>query len=245
LAAAPLVAVAIACGGGDDDDATPSVTSAASTSAPTEAAKPTEAPPGPATVGNEALSFEGTDGVALKGHLYANSGPKRNVVIIVSDAEQKTWASHAGDFVAKGVAVYTYDVRGVGETGGTRNDAMLDKDLEVAVRLLKSREYVRVYVVGIGDNASTAAFRVAARQELAGVGGLPALGPIDAMPQVTEAKLFLVFDDGGDDVDTMQRAYNAAPQPATQVVVPAPPRPTSDVLSVGAVRQAILDFVSR
>ena len=166
------------------------------------------------------------------------------MVILISESEQTTWASHAADFVAKGVALYTYDVRGVGETGGSKNDAMLDKDLDVAVRLLKSREYVRVYVIGVGEPGSTAAFRVAARQELAGVGGLPALGPLDAMPQVTEPKLFLTFD-GTDTVEPMQRAYSAAPQPATQVVFPRPSSPTTDVLSVGAVKLAILDFVSR
>ena len=195
-------------------------------------------------MGNEALSFEGTDGVALKGHLYANSGPKRNVVVIVSETEQKTWASHAADFVAKGVAVYTYDVRGVGETASSKNDSVLDKDLEVAVRLMKSREYVRVYVIGLGEQGATAAFRVAARQELAGVGGLPAVGPLDAMPQVAEPKLFLAFD-GTDTVEPMQRAYNVAPQPATQVVIPRPSSPTLDVLSVAAVKQAVMDFVSR
>jgi alpha-beta hydrolase superfamily lysophospholipase len=191
------------------------------------------------------LSFEGTDGTALKGHLYANSGPKRNVLILVSDVEQKTWAPHAADFVAKGVAVYTYDVRGVGETGGSKNDTMLDRDLEIAVRLLKSREYVRIYVVGLGENAAAAAFRVAARQELAGVGGLPALGPVDALPQVTEPKLFLVFDSDSGDVQSMQRAYNAAPQPATQVVIPVRSTVPADVLSVSAAKLAILDFVSK
>jgi hypothetical protein len=122
---------------------------------------------------------------------------------------------------------------------------MLDRDLEVAVRMLRSREYVRVYVVGLGENASAAAFRVAARQELAGVGGLPALGPIDAMPQVTEPKLFLVFDSDSDDVETMQRAYSAAPQPGTQVVVPMRSTAPADVLSVSAAKLAILDFVSK
>ena len=166
------------------------------------------------------------------------------MVILISEVEQKTWASHAADFVAKGVAVYTYDVRGVGETGGSKNDSVLDKDLEVAVRLMKSREYVRVYVFGAGANGATAAFRVAARQELAGVGGLPAVGPLDAMPQVSETKLFLAFD-GTDTVEPMQRAYSAAPQPATQVVIPRPSSPTTDVLSVAAVKQAVLDFVAR
>ena len=166
-------------------------------------------------------------------------------MVLVSDTEQKTWASHAGDFVAKGAAVYTYDVRGVGETGGARNSAMLDRDLEVAVRLLKSREYVRVYVIGLGEPGSTTAFRVAARQELAGVGGLPALGPIDTMPQVTEPKLFVVFDNNRADVETMERAFNAAPAPATQAVLPAPTQVPADVLSVATVKAAILGFVSQ
>jgi alpha-beta hydrolase superfamily lysophospholipase len=168
------------------------------------------------------------------------------VVILVSETEQKTWASHAGDFVAKGVAVYTYDVRGTGETSGSKNDAMLDRDLEVAVRLLKSREYARVYVIGVGEPGATAAFRVAARQELAGVGGLPAMGPLDLMPQVTEPKLFMSLENADAGVmQAMQRAYNAAPQPAIQIVIPAVSRPITDLLSVPAVKQAILDFVSK
>jgi hypothetical protein len=86
---------------------------------------------------------------------------------------------------------------------------------------------------------------VAARQELAGVAGLPAVGPIDVMPQVTEAKLFMAFENDEDAVETMRRAYNAAPQPATQVVVPSSSQPPADVMSVPAVKQAILDFVSK
>jgi alpha/beta superfamily hydrolase len=230
-----------------DDEQPVVVTSTTAPAATTDAsAKPT-APTatGNDAVSNEALSFEGADGTTLKGHLYANAGPKRNIAIVVSDQAQKTLATYAGDFVGKGVAVYTYDVRGVGETGGSKNEAQMDKDLEVAVRLIKSREYARIYVVGLGEAEAGAAFRVAARQDLAGVAGLPAVGPVDVMPQVAEAKLFMAFENDEDTVETMQRAYNAAPQPATQVVVPAPAQPPTDMLSVPAVKQAILDFVSK
>jgi hypothetical protein len=65
------------------------------------------------------------------------------------------------------------------------------------------------------------------------------------MANVTEPKLFMVFDTEAGTVERVNRAYQAAPQPAQLVVFPPPQSPAQDVLTLANVKQTILDFVSK
>ena len=194
---------------------------------------------------NESVAFMTDDGVTMRGHLYSAAGPKRKVLVLASTVAQSTWQPYVGELSAAGVALLTFDIRGVAETGGARNDARLAADLELAVRYIKSRDYPQVYLLGVGAPVSTAVFTVAATQDLAGVGGLPAGGNTSQeIAQVAEPKLFMAETSDQQSQQNIDRLMAAAPGFKQKLVFTAD-APSTDVLSVRAVRQAVLEFLAR
>ena len=61
--------------------------------------------------------------------------------------DQKAWTPFARELAARGVDALTFDFRGYGETGGTKDVAKIDRDMESAVRFIRSRDYAQVYVI--------------------------------------------------------------------------------------------------
>jgi hypothetical protein len=171
-------ALILACGGGDDDrDTTGVVTAPGNLTTATATAdgidKPTPAPtpaPGEVSVANEAFSVETPDGIVLKGHLYSPDGPKRQALIIVAPVEQSTWAESTQAFTSEGIAVFTFDMRGYGETGGVEDVGTLIADAQLVTRFVMSREYPLVYLVGIGLEGGAAVTETAGSlDEVSGV----------------------------------------------------------------------------
>jgi esterase/lipase len=203
-----FIAVALlACGGGSDapDDSTDSPDVKVSPASTAAADKPAGEPTPSGAVSDETIRFETADGVTVVGHLYSSGGPKRKVVVLAHEfpKDQKAWTPFARELATKGVDALTFDFRGYGETGGAKDVTKIDRDLESAVRFIRSRDYAQVYVIG-ASMGGTAALKVAARLDLAGVATLSApdafMG-LDArtdVKSVAEAKLFLAArsDDG-------------------------------------------------
>ena len=243
----PLCLV-LACGGGDKPSnvaiATtgPSATSAASDKPPTSGGQAT--PSGPVQTSNEAVSFAAPDGVTIKGHFYSAPGPKRRALIIASAADQKTWQQYASQLAAQGVALLTFDERGVGETGGARNDAQMDKDLGIAVQLVKSRDYPLVYVFSVGAEPGVAAIKVAAREDLAGLAtySAGAAGRAD-IAGVKEAKLFMAPEANSEATAAVNTLAQAAAEPIRRVVLSTNPS-GNDPLTSPQAKQALFDFVT-
>jgi esterase/lipase len=189
----------IACGGGSDDDG-------ASTDSPdvkvspaaSDATKPAAEPTPSGAVSDEPVRFETADGVTIQGHLYSSGGPKRKVVVLAHEfpTDQQAWTAFARELAAKGVDALTFDFRGYGQTAGTKDVTKVDRDLESAVRFIRSRDYAQVYVFG-ASMGGTAAIKVAARLDLTGVVTLSAptdFQGLDArtdVKSVAEPKLFL------------------------------------------------------
>jgi hypothetical protein len=168
----------VACGGDDDDGADRSGAGAGGIATATQAAetageKPTAAPtpaPGEVAVANEPFSVETADGTVLRGHIYSPDGPKRQALIIAAPGEQSLWAQSTAAFTSEGIAIFTFDPRGFGETGGEQNIGALADDIQLVTLFAKSREYPLLYVMAIGPEASEAALeKVARREELSGL----------------------------------------------------------------------------
>ena len=173
-----LALVVLSCGGDDDAGPTSRPGGAGGIATPTAtqepgSEKPTPAPtPGPedVSVANEPFSVETADGVILKGHIYSPDGPKRQALIIAAPAEQSLWAESTEAFTREGVAVFTFDPRGFGETAGEVDPAALADDIQLVMLFAKSREYPLLYVLAVGAEASGAALEKAAqREELSGL----------------------------------------------------------------------------
>jgi esterase/lipase len=222
FAVAGLCALLIACGGGDDGaSTTDSPDVKVSPGASGDATKPAGEPsPAPGAISDETIRFETADGVTVVGHLYSSGGPKRKVVVLAHEfgASQKSWTAFARELAAKGVDALTFDFRGYGETGGAKDTAKVDRDLESAVRFIRSRDYAQTYVFG-ASMGGTAALKVAARLDLAGVATLSSPASIMGLDasqdvnKITEPKLFIAGtrDDGG----TYAQAVSAFMKTAT------------------------------
>jgi alpha-beta hydrolase superfamily lysophospholipase len=238
---------AIACGGGDKKSnvevATtgPVTTKTASDKPPAAASANT---PANAQPSNEGVSFATPDGVTIKGHFYVAPGPKRRALIIASAVDQKTWQPYASQLAAQGVALLTFDQRGVGETGGAKNDAQMDKDLAIAVELVKSRDYPLVYLFSVGGDPGVAAIKVAAREDLAGLAtySASAAGKSD-IAGVKEPKLLMAPEANSEATAAVNTLAQAAPEPVRRVIL-ASNQSATDVLSSADTRQALFDFVS-
>jgi pimeloyl-ACP methyl ester carboxylesterase len=201
-----LAVLLIACGGGDGDVADSPDVKVSPAGASGDATKPAGEPtPAPGNVSDEGVRFETADGVTISGHLYSSGGPKRKVVVLAHEfpTSQKAWTAFARELAAKGIDALTFDFRGYGETGGSKDTAKIDRDLESAVRFIRSRDYAQIYVIG-ASMGGTAALKVASRLDLAGVVTLSAptdFQGLDARTDVkgvAEPKLFVAAkgDDG-------------------------------------------------
>ena len=248
LFAALFACLAIGCGDSDKSDVTVATTTPASGARATSTSdKPSKGVPtsvsGNAQTSNESVSFSTSDGTTIKGHFYSAPGPKRRALIIASLGEQKTWGAYASQLANQGIALLTFDMRGVGETGGAKNDAQLDKDIEVAVNLVKSRDYPLVYVFGAGADAALAAMKVAARNDLAGLAtySASAAGRTD-IANVKEPKLLLANENNNEASAALSTLANAAPDPVRRVALASNP-PAADPLSAADARLALIDFV--
>ncbi len=117
------------------------------------------------------VSFEATDGVALRGHLFGKGGTG---VILghMYPADQKSWFPIAKKLAAKGYLAMTFDFRGYGESSGVKVIAEIDRDLEGAYRFLEPK-VKKIFLAG-ASMGGTAAIRVAAKNPTAGVVSLSA-----------------------------------------------------------------------
>jgi len=197
-AAAVLLLLGAACGGGGSKGpSTPDVKTAPATVVVSPPSAGTTVAPS-ASVANEPVAFATDDGVTVRGHFYTTAGPKRKAVVLAHmfPNDQRAWSGFALELASQGIAALTFDFRGFGETGGGQDISKIDRDLEAAVRFVRSRDYAQIYVIG-ASMGGTAALKVAARQDLAGVVAVSApvsfmgLSAENDVRDVTEPKLFI------------------------------------------------------
>jgi hypothetical protein len=194
LVAGLLVLTLLLTGCGDDEPDEDPTGAAIATATPTSEAtgdKPTPGPttpPGEPQVANEAFSAETADGVILRGRLYSPDGPQRQALVIVAPVDQKTWAGSVEAFTDAGIAVFTFDPRGFGETGGSEEPQALADDAQLVMLFAASREYPLIYVLAVGTEASEAVLATAAqREELTGLATYGFAGDVGAGSRLTLA----------------------------------------------------------
>ena len=250
VGASLFVAAALIAYGGGDDGPDGSLTPGASATKPSAEASPT-APPGGA-VADEAVAFGTSDGVTIRGHLYSVPGPKQRIVIFAHDfpRDQIAWQDFARELAASGIATLTFDFRGYGETGGEKDAAKVDLDLEAAASFMESRDYPLIYVVG-ASFGGTAALKVAARRDFAGVVAVSAPAEfrgLDARQDVAgvgEPKLFIASRGDGYAPDAVAFFLSSAPEPKESRLFDGAAHGT-ELLQSGAAaafKQALIDFV--
>src|SRR5680860_883237 len=84
------------------------------------------------------IVFTSEDGVELSGYLFGSG----DTVLILSHmypADQSSWYSIARESAEKGYAVLTFDFRGYGRSGGSKDIEHIDLDLRAALEEVKAR----------------------------------------------------------------------------------------------------------
>jgi len=234
LIVVPVLVVLAACGGGAASGSKGSAAAGKSVSITVPVA-----PGSPQTIVLDAVERgRGSIGVVLA-HMLGSS--------------QLAWAPILPTLLDQGFHVLTFDFRGHGLSGGTRDPSRAAIDLKGAIAKIRSLGASRVLVVG-ASMGGTAAIVAAATEDLAGVVSISAPAQIDrldaaaAMTKVREPKLFIVGR--GDDArytDGARSLFAAASQPKTIRVVDGTAAHGTDLLvdaKVGSqVRKLIVDFL--
>lgn len=170
------------------------------------------------------------------------------------NSSQSAWAPLVEDLVAEGLHVFTFDFRGHGLSGGSRDPARADLDLAGAVARIRSLGATSVVVVG-ASMGGTAAIGVAAAEDLTGVIAISAPLEIDsldasrAVGRLDEPSLFIAGErDDRRYTDAARSFYAAAPDPKKLEIVKGSRAHGTDLLFDGRsgsrVTTLILDFIA-
>ena len=216
-AAVAGLTTAIAWAGACSDADTPSAVTI-----PAEAATPAEATtPAEAATSSERVMFSTGDGLVLEGTVFVPSdagraAPASVVLLHMFPSDQTSWRAFAETLAGKGFLALTVNFRGYGASGGTKDIALIDRDVEAAVDFLRGRGEERIVLVG-ASMGGTAAMVVGARREaIVGVAALSAppefggLDAKDAVGKLTAPTLFIAARDDGSAADSAQRFAEAA-----------------------------------
>ena len=147
-----------------------------------------------------AVSFSSTDGIRLKGYLFG-SGKTGVILTHMFPTDQKSWFEFAKKLANEGYTAMTFDFRGYGESGGSKEISQIDRDLEGAYLYLKPKAQ-KIFLVG-ASMGGTASVRVASRQPVAGVVCIS--GPVsfrgldaqDAIGEIKAPSLFIATEEDG------------------------------------------------
>ncbi|MEX1263776.1 MAG: alpha/beta fold hydrolase [Actinomycetota bacterium] len=182
------------------------------------------------------MSFTATGGVELAGRLFEADGATAGVVLAhMQPADQTAWFDYAETLADDGYQTLTFNFRGycpggdAGCSSGQTDLSMLWRDVQAAVRFLRSTGVARVGVIG-ASMGGTAAL-VAAAQPSARIGAVAVLSaPISiaglaASPEtlvaVASAKLFVAGNGDATAAADAQSLYDLSVPPKRVEIVPS------------------------
>lgn len=107
---------------------------------------------------SRAVTFATEDGVTLAGHLFG-SGDVGVILAHMYPTDQTSWYPTAKKLAERGYLVLTFDFRGYGESGGSKDIRYLDRDVRAALFALADAGASQMVLVGasMGGTASLVA----------------------------------------------------------------------------------------
>jgi pimeloyl-ACP methyl ester carboxylesterase len=100
----------------------------------------------------QVVDLKSTDGAPLKASYFAAGRPGPGVLLLhQSNRDRKSWNGEAAQLAAAGFNTITLDMRGFGESGGTRAEfKRMPEDVDTALEFLMSQPGVDPHVIGLG-----------------------------------------------------------------------------------------------
>jgi pimeloyl-ACP methyl ester carboxylesterase len=207
----------------------------------------------PATTGR-AISFTTQDGVTLKGHVFG-SGQAGVILAHMYPADQTSWYPTAQRLAQAGYLVLTFDFRGYGESGGSKQIDLIGGDVSAAITQIRKEGAGSVVLAGasMGGTASLVAGDQAqslSSIRLAGIATLSApvefqgLSAAAAVPRIIVPLLFIAAEKDAGAAGAQQLEQLSAGKGDLQIV-PGSDHGT-DLLTgqqAAKVYQLLLDFI--
>ena len=182
------------------------------------------------------MSFTAPGGVELQGRLFEAEGATAGVVLAhMQPADQTSWFGYAETLADDGYQSLTFNFRGycpggdAGCSSGETDLSLLWRDVQSAVRFLRSTGIARVAVIG-ASMGGTAAL-VAAAQPAARIGAVATLsapisiGGLTVTPETlvatATAKLFVAGNADATSAADAQSLYDLSMPPKRVEVVPS------------------------
>jgi pimeloyl-ACP methyl ester carboxylesterase len=190
----------------------------------------------PSTVPHQAsaprvVDLKASDGTILKAGYFAAAKPGPGVLLLHQvNRTRKSWDDVAAQLAAAGINTLTLDMRGYGDSSGTRSDRLTDaRDIGTALQYLISQPGVERDVIGVGGAGALGVGRSVeiARQHSAGVKSLALLSGetlrdgLEFMRRTSQLPgLFVVADDDEypPTVEAMEMLYLASSSPGKKFV---------------------------
>jgi pimeloyl-ACP methyl ester carboxylesterase len=186
--------------------------------------------------GSSEVTFPAPGGIELAGRLFEADAASAGIVLAhMQPADQSSWFGYAESLADDGYRTLTFNFRGYcpgGDAGcseGETDPASLWRDVQAAVRYLRSTGIPRVAVIG-ASMGGTAAL-VAAAQPTARIGAVAtlsapiAIGGLAVTPETlvaaTAAKLFVAGNADVTAADDAQRMYDQSVPPKRVDIVPS------------------------
>ena len=190
----------------------------------------------PPSSGSRAVRFEAPGGVELQGRLFEADGATAGVVLAhMQPADQSSWFDYAESLADDGYRTLTFNFRGycpggdAGCSSGETDLSLLWRDVQAAVRFLRSTGIGRIAVIG-ASMGGTAAL-VAAAQPAAPFGAVATLsapisiGGLTATPEAlvaaVPAKLFVAGNADATAASDAQSLYDLSVPPKRIEIVPS------------------------
>jgi pimeloyl-ACP methyl ester carboxylesterase len=98
------------------------------------------------------VELKSSDGTPLKATYFAAAKPGPGVLLLhQSNRDRKSWDGVAAQLASAGINTLTLDMRGLGESGGTRTERKrLPEDVDAALEFFMSQPGVDRQVIGLG-----------------------------------------------------------------------------------------------
>ena len=178
----------------------------------------------PAAPSYSHVTFVSTDGVTLRGHLWAR-GKTAVVFSHMLGTDQSIWFDLAGRLAAQGYTVLTFDFRGVGGSSGRFVIRRVSRDTLGAVRFIRERRPAKIVLIG-ASMGGTSSLIAAGETPVDGVvviaSGMVFQG-LDArpyLPRLRMPKLFIVGTRDAPFNESAKTMHARTPHPKQLLEIP-------------------------
>jgi pimeloyl-ACP methyl ester carboxylesterase len=177
------------------------------------------------------VELKSSDGTPLKATYFAAAKPGTGVLLLhQSNRDRKSWDGEAAQLAAAGFNTLTFDMRGFGESVGTRSDfERMPEDVDTALEFLMSQPGVDPQVIGVGGAGwlgVTYSVEAARRHPknikslvlMSGETGRDGLQFLHQTPQLPELFVFSDEDEYPPTQGAMELLYVTASSPSKKLV---------------------------